>query len=84
MPRRINCSPNAVTLECFTREEFCAAHRIGRTMYHELRKSGKGPVEMRVGSRILISRESAAAWRAALDAEAKGHAARAPSISCNR
>jgi hypothetical protein len=70
MPRRINCSRN-ITLECFTREEFCAAHRIGRTTYHELRKSGKGPVEMRVGSRILISRESAAAWRAARDAEAK-------------
>jgi hypothetical protein len=70
MPRRINCSRD-ITLECFTREEFCAAHRIGRTTYHELRKSGKGPVEMRIGSKILISRESAAAWRAARDAEAK-------------
>jgi hypothetical protein len=70
MPRRrINCSRD-ITLECFTREEFCQAHRIGRTTYHELKKSGKGPVEMRIGSRILISRESAAAWRAARDAEA--------------
>jgi hypothetical protein len=70
MPRRINCSRD-ITLECFTREEFCAAHHIGRTTYHELRKSGKGPVEMRIGSKILISRESAAAWRAARDAEAQ-------------
>jgi hypothetical protein len=69
MPRRINCSRN-ITLECFTREEFCRSHHIGRTTYHELRKSGKGPVEMRVGSKRLISRESAAAWRAARDAEA--------------
>jgi hypothetical protein len=69
MPRRINSSHN-ITLECFTREEFCAAHRIGRTMYHELRKSGKGPDEIKIGTRVLITKESAARWRAARDAEA--------------
>jgi hypothetical protein len=71
MPRRINCSRD-ITLECFTREQFCAAHNIGRTMYYELRKAGKGPNEIRLGSKgkVLITRESAAAWRAARDAEA--------------
>lgn len=69
MPRRINSSHN-ITLECFTREEFCAAHRIGRTTYHELRKSGKGPDEIKIGTRKLITKESAARWRAARDAEA--------------
>jgi hypothetical protein len=70
VPRRINCSRD-ITLECFTREEFCVAHNVGRTMYYELRKAGKGPVEFRLGSKVLITRESAAAWRAARDAEAK-------------
>lgn len=83
MPRPINCSRN-IALDCFTREEFCAAHRIGRTKYFELRKSGKGPDEIKIGSKMLITRESAARWRAARDAEAKEQTAPVPSLSCNR
>jgi hypothetical protein len=60
-----------ITPECFTVNEFCLAHRIGLNTYYKLRKAQKGPHEIHVGSKVLITRESAAAWRAALDAEAQ-------------
>ena len=44
--------------------EFCAAHRISTDFYFKLKRQGLAPKEMRVGSRVLISVESAAAWRA--------------------
>jgi predicted DNA-binding transcriptional regulator AlpA len=43
--------------------EFCAAHGLSRSFYFILRKDGLGPREMRVGGRVLISREAAADWR---------------------
>jgi len=45
--------------------EFCEAHGISRTLYFKLRDAGKGPREMQLGSRIVISLEAAAAWRRA-------------------
>jgi hypothetical protein len=56
--------------ECYTVGEFCVAHRIGLNTYYKLRKAEKGPHEIHVGSKVLITRESAAVWRAARDAEA--------------
>jgi hypothetical protein len=46
-----------------TIEEFCAAHRISRARYFELKKQGLTPTEMAVGKLRLISHEAAAAWR---------------------
>ena len=43
--------------------EFCEAHRISETFYYKLKKQGKGPREMKVGTRTLITFESAAEWR---------------------
>ena len=57
--------------ECYTVPEFCAAHRFGMTKYYEMRDAGRGPEEIRIGNKPLITRESAARWRAARDAEAK-------------
>lgn len=43
---------------------FCAAHgHLSEAMYFKMKGQGLGPVEMRVGNRILISAEAAAAWR---------------------
>jgi len=56
--------------EAYSIDEFCETHGIGRSKYFELRKKGMGPKEIRLGGRVVvISRESAAAWRAARDAE---------------
>jgi hypothetical protein len=49
--------------DAFTVPEFCARHRFGRAFYYKLKNLGLGPKEMRVGARVLISREAAAAWR---------------------
>jgi hypothetical protein len=48
---------------CYSIDEFCAAHRVSRRKFYDLLEHGLGPRLMRVGSRILISVEAAAAWR---------------------
>ena len=47
----------------FTIDEFCRAHGISRAHYFNLQNRGEGPRVMRAGTRVLISRESAADWR---------------------
>ena len=44
-------------------DEFCRAHRISRAHYFNLKKAGLGPREMKLGTRVSISREAAADWR---------------------
>ena len=48
---------------CFSVQTFCAAHLISEAMYFKMKAAGWGPAEMKVGSRVLISFEAAAAWR---------------------
>ena len=59
--------------------EFCDAHGISEGFYYKLKKQRKGPREMKVGTRTLITFEAAADWRrereAASVAEAKVKAA---------
>jgi hypothetical protein len=46
--------------------EFCAQHGgISEDLFFKMRREGWGPRTMKVGSRTLISHESAAAWRKA-------------------
>jgi hypothetical protein len=49
----------------FTIVEFCHAYRISPAHYFAMRRKGKGPVELRLGRRRIISAESAEAWRRA-------------------
>jgi hypothetical protein len=64
--------------------EFCDAHGISEGFYYKLKKERKGPREMRLGTRTLITLESAAIWRAereaASAAEAKAKAKQSPRI----
>jgi hypothetical protein len=60
--------PPAGPLVAYTIPEFCAAHRISQAFYYELKKLGQGPRERRLNSRIIISAEAAAEWRAQDDA----------------
>ena len=43
--------------------EFCEAHGISQAFFFKLKKQGKGPREMKVGARKLVTLESAAEWR---------------------
>ena len=43
--------------------ECCEAHGISEGVYYKLKKQGKGPREMKVGARTLITFESAAEGR---------------------
>jgi hypothetical protein len=56
----VRAAPTAV----YSRPSFCKAHGISESFYHQLQNQGLGPDEMRVGSRVFISFESAARWRA--------------------
>jgi predicted DNA-binding transcriptional regulator AlpA len=43
--------------------EFCHRHTISRSAFYNSLKAGTGPRIMRVGTRVLISKEAAEAWR---------------------
>jgi predicted DNA-binding transcriptional regulator AlpA len=49
-------------------DEFCIAHGISRAMFYKIRKQGRAPRIMTVGSRQLISDEAAAEWRQSMEA----------------
>ena len=62
---------NDDSYDAYSIAQFCRRHGISEAFYHKLRALGLGPVTMRVGARILISREAAAAWRRQREAAAK-------------
>jgi hypothetical protein len=50
-------------------ESFCESNGISVTTYFALKKAGKGPREMKVNKRILITPEAEADWRRAREAD---------------
>jgi hypothetical protein len=63
----ISPDPPADTLPPSTIKEFCKRNRFSPTTYYELRKLGRGPREMRVLSKVLISPEAERDWRQACE-----------------
>src|ERR1700757_1027069 len=55
-------------LDSYSIEEFCRRHSISVAMYYKLRQQKLTPREMRLGVRVLISREAAARWRSEREA----------------
>jgi hypothetical protein len=51
------------TLDAYTIKEFCRRHSISRSTYYAMRKKGTGPVESHANNRVIITKESALAWR---------------------
>ena len=49
--------------DAYSIDEFCARHRISPQLFYKLKPLGLMPVTFNVGTRVLISREAAAAWR---------------------
>jgi hypothetical protein len=56
----VRVAPTAV----YSRPSFCKAHGISESFYHQLQNEGLGPDEMRLGSRVFVTFEAAARWRA--------------------
>lgn len=57
-------------------ETFCRRHGFSRAMYYIMRDKGRAPREIKVGTRVLISREAAAEWRRRMERDASKSAAR--------
>jgi hypothetical protein len=56
-------------LDAYSIPLFCARHGISERFYFKLKAAGRGPTEMRLGNRVLISREAALRWRAEHEVE---------------
>ena len=54
----VRAEPTAV----YSRASFCKAHGLSESFYHKLKNAGLGPTEMKVGSKVLITHESAREW----------------------
>ena len=57
---QVNAADHA---DAFSIDEFCARHRISPQLFYKLKPQGLMPVTFNVGTRVLISREAAEAWR---------------------
>jgi hypothetical protein len=52
----------AVEPQAYTIKEFCQAFRFSQASYFKLKREGKGPREMKIGTRVLITVEAAQEW----------------------
>jgi hypothetical protein len=46
----------------YTIDEFCNRFRLSTAMYYKLKSQGEGPEEMKLGAKVLITREAASVW----------------------
>ena len=57
--------------------EFCNLHDVSREQFFKMQREGWGPAVMAVGTRRMISHESAAAWRRQRERAAEANTATA-------
>ena len=57
--------------DAYSIDQFCMRHGFCRSVYYKQKAAGKGPREMQVGARKIISKEAAADWRREREAEAQ-------------
>lgn len=50
---------------------FCRRHGLSRATFYNLMKRSLAPEVMRVGARVLITNEAAAAWRLKMSASSE-------------
>src|SRR5262245_56328713 len=62
-PNTTDVTTSSTPTAVFSIKSFCIAHGISEAFYFKLREQGHGPREMRLGSRVFITHESAARWR---------------------
>jgi hypothetical protein len=56
-------SPAAHNVDAYSIHDFCARHGISPQLFYKLKPLGQMPRTFNVGTRVLISKEAAAAWR---------------------
>jgi hypothetical protein len=49
--------------DVYTIKTFCRRHMISVSFYFKLRQQGLGPQTMKLGKRVLVSKEAANQWR---------------------
>jgi hypothetical protein len=49
--------------DAYSIDEFCSRHRISPQLFYKMKPQGLMPRTFNVGTRVLISKEAAAAWR---------------------
>jgi hypothetical protein len=64
-----NWSANRKPGDAHTIKSFCEANAISETKFFNLKRDGKGPREIDLDGRILITPEAEADWRRAMEAE---------------
>ena len=55
--------------DIFTIDQFCESISISRAHFYRLKKIGRTPRLMHLGTRVLISREAFTEWRASVEAK---------------
>jgi hypothetical protein len=73
-------SQNRKPGQAHTRLSFCESNAISESKYFDLKRKGKGPREIELDARIIITPEAEADWRAEREAEtmAERHRPAAP------
>ncbi|WP_338833542.1 hypothetical protein [Bradyrhizobium septentrionale] len=54
--------------DAFSLATFCRRHGISLPTYYRIAQQGLAPATFSIGSRVLVSKEAAARWRAAREA----------------
>jgi hypothetical protein len=62
-------SKNRKPGDALTRLAFCERNTISESTYHALKREGRGPREIKLGSRTLITEQAEADWRTEREAE---------------
>jgi hypothetical protein len=60
--QRDSVSPD-VELDAMSIETFCRRNNLSKPFYFKLRAQNLGPEEIRLGARVLITKEAAEKWR---------------------
>jgi predicted DNA-binding transcriptional regulator AlpA len=66
-PQSDRAGADVPAIVMYTITEFCAAHKISRSKLYQLWRAGICPRSIKIGSRNLITAESACAWRRRLE-----------------
>jgi hypothetical protein len=62
-------SANRKPGDAHTRLSFCASNHISESLYFKLKRQGRGPREIELDGRIIITPEAEADWRREREAE---------------